>query len=65
MAGKVDIASAVFAFVAGGMACSGAPEPDCARDRRARNWSAAIVSCERELDRTSDPRRAIDAAYAA
>lgn len=65
MAGKVDIALAVFVLAACGVACSGSPELDCAHDRKARNWAAAIVSCERELERTSDPRRAIDAAFAA
>ena len=35
------------------------------RDRDAQDWTAAIASCERELDRTSDLHRAIDAAIAA
>lgn len=35
------------------------------RDRDAQDWTAAIASCELELERTNDLHRAIDAAIAA
>ncbi len=60
---KCDTATGVLIAIAA--ACAPAPDAPCARDRRAQDWSSAIVSCAAELSRTQQPARAVDAALAA
>lgn len=57
--------TAAGVLIAIAAACAPAPDAPCARDRKAQDWSGAIVSCAAELSRTQQPARAVDAALAA